>query len=113
MGSAARIRANRLTAEEGTGPGTPRGTAAMRRSSLRYPPAELRSTALPTAAGEIPRKSYIGLAEPIYRMKSGGAVRGKANSMQPGTALASYREMERRPYPRNVRLALKPSRGRA
>jgi len=66
MASAARITVNRLTAEEGTGPRTPRGTAATRRSPLRYSPAELRSTALPTAAGEIARKSYIGLADPIY-----------------------------------------------
>ena len=57
MASAARITANRLTAEEGTEPRTPRGTAAMRRSSLRYPPAELRSTALPTATGEIRPKN--------------------------------------------------------
>jgi hypothetical protein len=53
MASAARITANRLNAKEGTGPGTPRGTAAMRRSPLRYPPVELRSTAPPTAMGEI------------------------------------------------------------
>jgi hypothetical protein len=66
---------------------------------LRHPPVELRSTALPTAAGEIARKSYIGLAEPIYRMRSGGAVRRKANSMRPGTALASYREIGTTPVP--------------
>ena len=99
MASTAQITANRLTAEEGTGPGTPRRTAAMRRSPLRYPPAEFRSTALPTATGEIARKSYIGLAEPIYQMRSGGAVRGKANSMRPGTALASYREIGTTPVP--------------
>ena len=51
MASAARITVNRLTAEEGTGPRTPRGTAATRRSPLRYSPAELRSTALPDRRG--------------------------------------------------------------
>ena len=48
MASAARIAANRLTAEEGTEAGA---RAAVRRSPLRHPPAALRSTALPTAAG--------------------------------------------------------------
>jgi hypothetical protein len=57
MASVARITAYRLTAQEGTEPRTPRGTAAMRRGPLRCPPAELRSTTHPTAAGEIPRKS--------------------------------------------------------
>jgi hypothetical protein len=88
MASAARIAANRLTARETTGPRRPGGKAAMRRSPLRHPPAELRSTAPPTASGRIARKSHIGIADPIYRMMSVGAISRKANSMQPRTALA-------------------------
>jgi hypothetical protein len=57
MASAARIAADRLNAQESTGPRTPRGKAAMRRSLLRHPPAELGSTAPPTAWGEIRRES--------------------------------------------------------
>jgi len=57
MASAARIAADRLNAQESTGPRTPRGKAAMRRSLLRHPPAELGSTAPSNASGEIPRES--------------------------------------------------------
>jgi hypothetical protein len=57
MASVARSATDRLTARKSTGPRTPRGKAAMRRSPLRHPPAELGSTAPPTAAGEIPRES--------------------------------------------------------
>jgi hypothetical protein len=67
--------AHRLNAQENAEPGTPRGKAPMRRSPLRHPPAGLGSTAPPTASGRIPRKSHIGLADPIYRMRSAGAIR--------------------------------------
>ena len=58
MASVARSAANRLNAQEDTEP--------------------------LTAAGRIPRKSHIGIADPIYRLKSVGAIVRKANSMPPG-----------------------------
>jgi hypothetical protein len=57
MASAARIAANRLTAREGAGPRTPGDEAAMRRSPLRHPPAELRSTAPQPPRGRSREKS--------------------------------------------------------
>ena len=66
MAGAARRVAIRLTAEEGTGPGTLGGRAAIHGSPARHLPAELRATALPTAAEETAQKSYIGIADPIY-----------------------------------------------
>ena len=74
MASAARIAANRLTAREGAGPRTPGDEAAMRRSPLRHPPAEFRSTAPQPPRDRSREKSYLGLAEPIYRMRSVGAI---------------------------------------
>jgi hypothetical protein len=56
MASAARIAADRLNAQESTGPRTPRGKAAMRRSLLRHPPAELGSTAPPNRLGGDPAR---------------------------------------------------------
>jgi hypothetical protein len=57
MASAAQSAANRLNAQESTGPRTSRGKAALRRNPSRHPPAELGSTAPPTASGPIPRES--------------------------------------------------------
>jgi hypothetical protein len=57
MASAAQIAADRSNVQENAAPRTPRGSAAMRRSPLRHPPAEPRSTAPPTATGKIPRES--------------------------------------------------------
>ena len=45
-----------LNAGRGPGLARPEGRAAMRRSPLRHPPAELGSTA-PNPSGEIPRES--------------------------------------------------------
>ena len=45
MASAVLSAANRLSAREGAGPRTPQGAAAMRRSPVRHPPAELRRAA--------------------------------------------------------------------
>jgi hypothetical protein len=45
MASAARSAADRLNVQENAGPRTPRSSAAMRRSPLRHPLAELGSTA--------------------------------------------------------------------
>jgi hypothetical protein len=49
MASAAQSVAHRLNAHESTGPRTLKGKAAMRRNSLRLPPAELGSTPPPSA----------------------------------------------------------------
>ena len=57
MVSAAQSAANRSNAQESTGPRTSRGKAALRRNPLRHLPAELGSTAPPTASGPIPRES--------------------------------------------------------
>src|SRR4029077_6849740 len=46
-------------------PGRP---AAQRRSPLRHPPTAPVGTAPSTAAGRIPQKSYIGLAEGVMHL---------------------------------------------
>ena len=86
MASAARIAAYRLTARESTGPARP---GAGRRSALRHPPAELGSTARPTASGEIPRQRELAKQSRFIERDQRARYRWKANSMQPGTALAS------------------------
>jgi hypothetical protein len=58
MGSGARITADRLNVQENTGPRTRKGSAAMRRSPLRHPLAELGSTAA-SRLGEDPARIVI------------------------------------------------------
>ena len=60
MGSAAQIAADRLNAQENAGPRTPRGSAAMRRSPLRHPLAELGSTAPNRLGGDPARIAMPG-----------------------------------------------------
>ena len=90
MASAARITANRLIAEEALSPGQGRrcGEAPL---GIR-----LRSAAAPRSRlsrRELARKSWIGIADPIYLMKSVSEVVRKANSTRPGTTLVSNREI--------------------
>jgi len=53
MASVAQMATNRLDAQEGAGPRTPRGKPAMRWNRLRRPPMELDTA---SASGRIPRK---------------------------------------------------------
>jgi hypothetical protein len=64
MASAAQSAADRL----------PRRKLALRRNPLRHPPAELGSTAPPTARGRSRENRDIGKTEPIYRTKSASAM---------------------------------------
>ena len=56
MASAAQSAANGLSAQESTGPRTPRCRLAMQRSPLRRPPAELGSTCASNRLGADPAK---------------------------------------------------------
>ena len=57
MASSAQIEPNRLNAQEGTEPGTPRGQGGNAAEPLRHPPAELVSTVLPNRLGADPAKN--------------------------------------------------------
>jgi hypothetical protein len=74
MASAAQSAVDRLNVQENAGPRTPRGNAAMQRSPLRHPLAELGSTAPNRLGGRSRENRDIGKAEPIYRMRSTSAM---------------------------------------
>jgi hypothetical protein len=60
MASAARSAADRLNVQENAGPRTPRSSAAMRRSLLRHPLAELGSIAPNRLGGDPARNVILG-----------------------------------------------------
>jgi hypothetical protein len=60
MASAAQIPSDRLNVQENAGPRTPRSRAAMRRSPLRHPLAELGSTAANRLGGRSGENCDIG-----------------------------------------------------
>jgi hypothetical protein len=48
------------------------------------------STRVPNASGRTPRKSWIGLADPIYRMNSVGAIQGECQFHATGNPQLGY-----------------------
>jgi hypothetical protein len=70
MGSAAQSAADRSNVQENAGPRTPRSSAAMRRSPLRDPLAELGSTPPNRLGGRSRENRDTGKSKPIYRMRS-------------------------------------------